>query len=190
MRIKIALSGKLGTGKSTFFDVAQRFFPNLHFQEGKFASILYKMQDLLQKELGIESHKDGRLLQFLGTHFKEETNNTNLWVEKYFKGVDPEVNDIITDCRFPNEVTQCQERGYFLVKIERRIELRGDSIGNRDPNHISETVLDSLSRTEFDYIINNNGSMDMFEEAVINTILDMERKQHDKERKRQVYYSF
>jgi dephospho-CoA kinase len=161
--IRICLSGKLGSGKNLFLELAQKNYPHLEFTEDKFAFPIYEIQDLIQQYIGIKREKDGKLLQFIGNHFRDK--DPDIWVN-WFKQYTNHDNHIITDCRFPNELKACKELGYITVRINRQIGLRANNLGNRDFNHISETALDSTSSTEFDFIINNNGSLEMFEEAV------------------------
>lgn len=183
MSIKIAISGKFGCGKSTFFEVARKQFPNLNFVEGKFASNIYHLQNIIQKELGVIREKDGKLLQFLGSHFKEEYGE-DIWIKKYFDQQRVGTNEIITDCRFPIEMKTCRQKDYYLIRIDRQYQLRANNQGNRNPNHISETALDKVPDYEFDYVINNNGSFDLFEAAIIHIIQELIRGEHGKEAER------
>lgn len=56
---------------------------------------------------------------------------------------------IITDMRFPNELKAVKDRGGITIRVERP--------GLVESNHLSETSLDSAT---FDFIINNDGSID------------------------------
>lgn len=164
--IKICLSGKLGSGKNLFLELAEKNFPELEIFEEKFAYPIYDIQEMIQDKLNIENHKDGKLLQFIGNHFREY--DKDIWVKQFIKR-DKYCNDdnvIITDCRFPNELEACNSLGYTTVRIKRQQEFRGNNLGNRDFNHISETSLDKYPDVNFDFTINNNGSLEMFEEAV------------------------
>lgn len=179
--MKIALIGKMGSGKNEFLVQAEKLFPKSDFYEGKFARTLYNVQYRIQSYLGLPNHKDGKLLQFLGTHYRE-TVNDDFWVDRLFStllefDVKKDLHLIITDCRFPNELARCKKEGYALIRIYRQEELRGESIGNRDTKHISETALDDVPDSAFDYIINNNGSLELFKGAVQTIINDLLRKE-------------
>lgn len=166
--IKIALIGKLGSGKNLFLDIARKFYPELDFQEAKFAQPIYDTVSSVQTSLGLPITKDGKMLQFIGSHYREEYNQ-NFWVDKFFsKPI--ESNHIITDVRFPNELFTSTLCGYVTIKINRKLELRMNNLGNRDIHHISETALDSTSDTVYNFTINNNGSLELFEGAVISII--------------------
>ena len=85
-------------------------------------------------------------------------------------------NWLITDVRFPNEMDAIQKRDGIVVRIERKkndIEGHSDCsetedgycikeennycIGSCEKEHPSETALDD--RTDFDYVIQNDGSL-------------------------------
>jgi hypothetical protein len=85
-----------------------------------------------------------------------------------------EANWIITDVRFPNEAQAIKDKGGILIRVNRidANEMRDNKIigfkesdGSITPyNHPSETALDNYE--EFDYIINNNGTIDELIEQV------------------------
>jgi hypothetical protein len=172
--IKIALSGRMGSGKNQFLSIADRLFPELKLVEHKFASAIYQVMHNIQNNLEVEKHKDGKLLQFLGSHYRE--TNSDFWVNLFFRDHKP-CNHIITDVRYPNELKACELRNYYTVKLYRQDELRLGSVGNRDIHHISETALDKTSDTNYDYVINNNGSLDLLEGAVHTIISEILRKE-------------
>ncbi len=169
-QIRIAIHGKLGSGKSTFLELAKNLFPELYFEEEKFAKYMYEVLFQTQLLLGLPIHKDGEFLQFIGSHYKKIYGN-DFWIDRtiYRKGN----NTILTDLRFPEEFDACKKQGYTLIKIFREDGLRYESIGNRDPNHISETALDRKPNSSFDYIINNNGNLEGLEGAVARIIEEL-----------------
>ena len=91
-------------------------------------------------------------------------------------GLNPyNINDwIITDMRFPNELKAVKSRGGITIRVNSNFKhggngasvYKGPSKGNRkvEPvEHESETALDS---TEFDYVIDNNGTIEELIEKV------------------------
>lgn len=109
-----------------------------------------------------------KLLQLLGTDCGRNMIHPNIWINALFADYkvykDEELpNWIITDVRFPNEAKAIKNRGGILIRIERDYVLRG---GPEDPKnqHPSETALDDYQ--DFDYVIENNGSI----EDLINKI--------------------
>ncbi len=173
--MKIAISGKLGSGKSSFLEIARKHYPEMEFQEGKFAQPIYECTHLIQHYLGLPNKKDGNLLQLIGNHYRTEIGK-DFWVYNYFK-YEPEGNIILTDMRFPEEVDAAKDNYYQTIRIYREEGERFVNLGNRDPHHISEIALDRTPDGAFDYIVNNSGSFDMFEGAVISIINELKRKQ-------------
>ena len=62
-------------------------------------------------------------------------------------------NWIITDTRFPNEIKAVKNKDGICIRI-----FRTNSELQNKPEHESETALDSYN--DWDYIIDNNGSID------------------------------
>lgn len=163
-KIKIALHGKLGSGKSTFVSVAQGLYEEKYIVDAKIAQPIYRCMLAIQKELGLEYTKDGGLMQMLGTHFKN-THGKRFWVDKFFEDPKP-YNHIITDIRYPEEFEECKEQGYTMVKIIRDDGFRLEHLAGRNPHHLSETAMDSIRDINYDYLVNNNGSLELLEGAV------------------------
>lgn len=168
--IKIAISGKLGSGKDLFLNFAQAQYPELNFKNEKFAQPIYDVANLIQERLFVPRVKDGRLLQLIGEHYRN--TYPDIWVDTFLTtGHDITRNVIVTDLRFPNELEACKRNGFILVRVLRKDELRLNNLGNRDVYHESETALDDISNQTFDYTINNNGSLELYEGAV-HTIIE------------------
>lgn len=127
------------------------------------------------------------LLQKLGTDAIRDNLHTNAWVNALFADykqirpnpkvggqqvnwVHPYYPDwIITDTRFPNEAQAIKDRGGIVIRVNRRfddIEI-GDKTFKFNINpaylHPSETSLDDWN---FDYVIDNNGSIEELIEKV------------------------
>lgn len=97
------------------------------------------------------------LLQIYGTDiFRKRVKNTH-WIEQvYNRSVNEEFDiEIITDVRFPNEISFFEDKGFNIIKI--RIERNYDRILESD-KHESEIGLDNY--TEWDYIIHNHGTIE------------------------------
>lgn len=125
-----------------------------------------------------------KLLQLLGTEAGRDIIHPNIWVNALFSTYKPisynsipnndslygesytEIvypNWVITDMRFPNELKAVKDRGGITIRVNR---LRGPLTGNRllhisekenIGQHSSETALDNA---EFDYVIDNNGTIE------------------------------
>lgn len=135
------------------------------------------------------------LLQLIGTDCGRNIIHTNIWInslfanyntKKYSVGidkyghqtiVDKYPNWIITDMRFPNELRAVKDRDGISIRINRPDEIIAthqafleNTKGKYLPykligaeEHPSETALDNA---EFDYIIDNNGSIEELIEKV------------------------
>jgi len=90
-------------------------------------------------------------------------------------GHSPESNWIITDTRFLNEAKAIKDRGGILIRVNRLavdlnkiaiLKTRRKSIAPipYTPEHESETALDSYEH--FDYVLNNNSTIDELIEQV------------------------
>lgn len=114
------------------------------------------------------------LLQLLGTDCGRNIIHPNIWINvtfadykpKHFRTVKFEntfshqemiyPNWIISDVRFPNEAKAIKDRGGILIRVNR--ESSSSSI------HESEIALDNY--TDWDYVIDNNGTIEELTEKV------------------------
>ena len=128
------------------------------------------------------------LLQLLGTECIRDKVHPNAWVNALFADYKYEIhrsevptraagfidqhvypNWIITDMRFPNELEAVKSRGGITIRVNRPYDsLNQDSLFSLQKqqetnNHPSETSLDNA---EFDYIIDNSGTI----EDLIHTV--------------------
>lgn len=104
-------------------------------------------------------------LQKLGTDTMRDGLHENVWVNAFWVDyIDQKPNDkfsnieypnwIITDVRFPNEAESVMDHGGILIRVNRDVDTG---------NHPSETGLDDW---EFEYTIDNNGTIeDLIEEV-------------------------
>lgn len=134
---------------------------------------------------GAYTYRD--FLQKVGTEAMREVIHRNVWVNSLFADykknynsahtlVDPKIfegedfeedwseaypNWIITDTRFPNECEAIKKRGGILIRVSRPQFFRKQDLENPEyvakHNHPSETSLDDY---QFDYVINNDGSIE------------------------------
>jgi len=185
----IGISGKIGSGKDTLGIVIKNCADS-GYEIKKFADKLKDIACLLigctRRQLENREFKETplgeewdnltprKLLQLLGTECGREIIHPNIWVNALFADyvcdncgqqecpTDEEdtgqmidssfPNWIITDVRFPNEAQAIKDRGGIMIRIERPgVE---SHCGGQHP---SETALDNYN---FDYVIENEGSID------------------------------
>ena len=198
----IGINGRMGSGKDTVGEIIQKLCitngveePHIKKFAGKLkltASILtgisvekFEDQDFKKTLLGpewgtvkenplnsIEPFKDvnfnqmmsvRELLQKLGTEAMRNGLHTNVWVNALFADYKPNTNWLITDMRFPNEMEAVTSRNGITIKVNRVLDTKSD--------HYSEIALDNA---EFDYTIDNNGTMEELVEKV-RSILKKEK---------------
>ena len=171
----IVVSGKRGSGKDTFADIFIRkklikelsegidFSKVIDFEKLSFAQpikeILSIITDKTVKEL--DENKNCKLefedktvrdyYRLIADSFKKIFDE-NIWVRLLVKKIDKNKRYIITDLRFKNEYSILLEKfNPVFIRIKRSVE---------EDNHISETSLDDLPDSNFDFIINNTGNIE------------------------------
>jgi hypothetical protein len=102
-----------------------------------------------------------QLLQIFGTEIIREYFGNNFWVLRTLSDKD---NIIISDLRFINEYEQVKNNNGIVIYIDR----------NQIPgSHRSESeVIELFQNNKFDYIINNDGSI----ENLFNKVSDLASK--------------
>ena len=131
------------------------------------------------------------LLQLLGTECGRNIIHPNIWVNSLFadysgiwtteKGKHDPIQEypnwIITDMRFPNELEAIKQRNGVTIRVNRPCEECGVLEGhkmvahkNKPSIHESETALDSV---EFDFTINNSGSIEDLIEKVKTILIEL-----------------
>ena len=166
----IGISGKIGTGKTTVADM----LVSKGFSQLAFAGVLKEMVAvLLNIPVSIfddQAVKSGmtpfgcdvrHLLQTIGTDWGREMINTDIWVISAFFRINSD-NTVITDVRFPNEAKAIRERGGIVIRLERDMDRSGP-----EHQHLSETALDGW---DFDYVIDNNGSLEDLRNRLNSTL--------------------
>jgi len=164
----IGLSGKMGTGKSTLATFIMSVMGLTAIV--KIASILYELQDMIYKTLGLtlEGEKDRPLLIAIGMWGRSK--DENFWTDKAMQRA-KELSAqgytvIIDDCRFPNEAKAIEDAGGLLIRIEG--VQRGPNITPEAINTPSECALDEY---KFEYVINNQTTQESVQEQ-FNFILE------------------
>lgn len=175
----IGISGKKGSGKDTFFSLLNKIASQrgVNFENRKFADALKQICSILSgksieyftdRELYGEKIKSfnmtsRELMQKLGTEVLRDNFDSDIWVKTLFNQYRRNSNWVITDVRFPNEANAIKYRGGTLIRLER-------DLGDND-EHRSEIALDGYKG--FDYIIDNNGTLEKFKKNVIDVVTDI-----------------
>lgn len=100
------------------------------------------------------------LMQKIGTDALRNNVHKNIWVNATFSKYCEKCNWLITDLRFPNELSTIKAKGGITIRVNRPSIISND-------DHISETSLDN---SEFDYTIENDSDLESLKEKVKNIL--------------------
>ena len=190
----ISVTGKIGSGKDTIAEIIKQISPYYNWEVKKFAGKLkviaeiltgvpkhhFEDQEFKKRDMAPEWGMTYReLLQKLGTDALRNGLHENVWVNSLFADYqantvavgtsefditekDEDPNWIITDTRFPNEIEAVKKYKGIAIKVVRDT---GNTVG---VTHESETALDNY--TNWDYVIENNGTLDELRSKVISIL--------------------
>ena len=161
--MKIAISGKMCSGKSTLADMLINFFQesyNINCIKYSFANGIYE----IAKNVFYMKNKDRHLLQQIGEKMREI--DKDIWIKKtindIYKNNDNHV--IIDDLRFINELEYVKKHNFFTIRLNISKYEQDSRIMSTYPdtyikhtnnlNNISEIDLDNIPHNNFDIIIN------------------------------------
>jgi hypothetical protein len=140
------------------------------------------------------------VLQYWGTEVCRKSFHDDIWIaalENKLRNSEDDV--VISDCRFPNEIKAIRKAGGMVIRVVRGPEPEWYDAAvsaNRGPNanvswalsraklerlnvHASET---SWVGTKFDYVLDNNGTLDHLYQQVKRLVQDPQvatEDQHD-----------
>lgn len=157
--MRIAIGYQSRVGKDTFADYICSHRECIVMS---FAARLYKICETIQTQLGFPVKKDTGLLQAQGELLRQYYSPC-VWVDPVIRDIQSssvEKNIIITDVRHIEEYNALVALGFTMIKIT-----RDNRTIDRDQNHISET---SLANMPFDFIIENNGTIEEFYSRIVN----------------------
>ena len=162
------ITGRMRAGKDTLADYLQSKYGGKTI---KFATPLYEMQEAIYKIARLPypaGLKDRALLQDLGTRWGRNTIDKNIWLNVMSATLDEQDNteDIYcTDCRFGNEFDLFKSRKAILIRVTRPLEERL-KYGATNLDHESESALDGHLDSSFDFVVDNNSSLDSFYQKI------------------------
>lgn len=184
---KIAITGKANTGKNTISKLIAKDLPYIRPKYLAFADPIKEMIRIAYPEIprkwlyGSSKYRtevipgafyEGKpltvrqLLINLGNDFGR-ANKPDIWLRnfdvRFKKQVDAKKGIVIvTDCRFRNEFDHLKSLGFFQIRLRRNEHTKIDDI--------SETNQDGIADSEFDAVIENNGTLKELAEKVKNII--------------------
>ena len=155
--IRIAFAEQMRSGKDTSAD----YIKEKHLIKAKtfsFAEPLYDLLYLVQSNLNLPQEKNREFLQYIGSWGRAQ--NSNIWIDKLMSKIlwtPPDINIIITDARYLNELQRLKQEKFIIIKLEADEKIRIER-GASNLGHISELEFDLF--TEYDYIVKNNLSFE------------------------------
>lgn len=172
MKKLILVTGKMKSGKDTFCNILKDFYGNV--DQFAFATkvkeITAKLCGLTMEQLETYKAQYRTNLIFVGTVGREL--DPDMWVKKLVESDAFNKSEcaIITDARFKNELNY-KFQGFKTLKVrikssdENRIKRGANEDLLNDP---SEIDLDDIPDSKFDFVIENNGSRQEFEQSVLS----------------------
>lgn len=127
------------------------------------------------KELNIPNLTPRMMMQQIATNVFRDNFHQDIWLKIVERKLTRYPNVVITDCRFPNEISMVKSYGCKLIFIERNKPIWFDSYKQgidceeSSKLHSSET---SWIRSEFNYVLDNNGTLEDLERN-LNTVLNL-----------------
>jgi hypothetical protein len=107
------------------------------------------------------------ILQYIGTDLFRNHFHSDIWITIIEYKLQLYPNIVITDCRFPNEINLLKNYGAKFIKITRGLSpnwfilYESNQIEQPTDIHPSEYM---WIKTKFDYLIDNNGSIQDLED--------------------------
>lgn len=213
----LGICGLIGSGKDTIADYLQ----NIHqFRRESFASTLKDSvsavfgwdRDLLEgrtrhsrewreqvdvwwaDRLGIPTLTPRWVLQYWGTDVVRKAFHDHTWIASLENKLRKSEDDIvISDCRFPNEITAIKQAGGTVIRVRRGVEPSWYDVAvtaNASPQpNASTEILKKLGihasetawiGTEFDAVVDNNGTMDHLFEQINDLVQDLPASRADR----------
>lgn len=191
---KIALLGKANTGKNTVADVIQSSTVIEHNQGGYGRSQLafadpikenvrnmfpflprkwlYGASKFRNEIIVGAVNEDGEPLTVRQAIIDEGTRgrkyNPNIWLDVFQHRFDKLATKrmglvIVTDVRFRDEFDYLHDRDFYIVRVKR--------VTDSKITHASETSQDSIDDSECDYVIDNNGTLDLLHTIITNSVV-------------------
>ncbi len=174
---KIAITGRMGTGKTTMANL-------LALSGYKQRSIAQKIREIVQ-EIDLPQTRD--ILQETGRFYRQW--DENVWIRVVVRQSREDVSQglktVVDDVRFLNEVTLLQKEDFLIVRLHVPSVLRKKRIEKRDnlkiddkmweewQNHSTEQQIDQIIP---DIEIDNSQTLEEFEQKIQDLLGNFEKK--------------
>ena len=192
----VGLHGKMGSGKSICSDIIKSILKDndINSEVKSFAKPIYEVigaifnadtEEIKRNKntlvrprsfMGLRTYRE--LLQTIGMDLRDAVHE-DIWIDALFGKENHKILEdwtgglkwwIIDDLRFSNEFTKIRESGGILIKIQRednnKKNVHPDILTNK-----SEVDLDNIKDDSWDYIVDNNHSVDITKNLLEKYIL-------------------
>lgn len=127
------------------------------------------------------------MLQIWGTEVCRQGFHDDVWIASLENKLRSTQDDVvISDCRFPNEIDSIRRQGGSVIRvvrdddpvwfIEARLHLR---VGSPLPSGIPHASEWAWAGTDFDRVVDNNGSLDDLYDQVTDLLRDLRAAKGD-----------
>lgn len=172
MTVRIAISGKMGSGKTTLATALRNKYPDVHHLS--FASPIKEIVE----SIGIDKHEDPytyrNACQQIGQRVRDI--DPDIWLDQLtyvVECVDNEhwsgsANIVVDDVRYKNELRRLKERlGFLTVRLEPPAHILQERRDERLYfDHESELDLDNVPPNQWDLYVIGSPSVEEIVEAI------------------------
>ncbi len=169
LRLAFGFSARVGKSESSDFLVKKYGGKELFI-----AKPVYDILGYAQDTCGFSREKDRKFLQFVGQWARDQ--NENVWINILNQEKRLTENIFISDLRYLNEAKILKENGFSLINITRDSFTGVDYFGSGSRTHESEISLEGF--TDWDFVINNNGTLQELHQQLDNIVVKISQKSH------------
>ena len=170
--LKLAITGKMGTGKSSLTALLKE-------QENAYVTSYSSV--IRGVILGLDLQPSRDLMQATGDFFRKY--NQDVWTDCLLKEVSTISRTVIIEgIRYEFERDKLASKGFKIIKVLSRDDLRRKRIENREKIHLNDDVWVTwqnhpteiyVDRIKADYEIENNDSLDSLRHSVSKMLVEL-----------------
>ena len=188
--MKIAISGKMGSGKTY---LAENISKKYGFYKASFAG---RVKELASELFNMRGKDRGLLINF-ATKMREI--DEEVWIRSMLKNIHYKKNVIVDDLRLKNEYDKLRKNGWYIIKLDideekRKLQLK-DKYGVDEAyqhiaysNSVTENDVVGLSDESFDLVIRTKEDYAIFDSMVSTYLKEKEKGVRDRDRDRDICF--
>ncbi len=172
-KIKIAIIGKMCSGKTTLSNYIHQYLTEKYNIQLKSLTFAGKVYDLAYELFDMDPHnKNRKLLQSIGTLMR--SLDEQVWV-KYVMKKSKNIDVMVEDCRYENEFNALYDNGFYLIKIKIDEEYQEERLRRTYPDtyqqhldnrgHASEMGIDRIEDEKCKLVLNARENELIFEKV-------------------------